>query len=350
MTSTLSTVPCKVIVDAMGGDNAPLICVQGAVQAQKENSDIEVFLIGRKLELEKILKEQTLYFDPERIIDASEVIEMGDKPAEAIKVKKDSSIVRGCELIRSGKYDAFVSAGNTGAMMAASTFIIGRIAGISRATMGSFFPNESGITTIFDVGANVDSKPMHLLEFALMGSIFVREIYGITNPKIGLLSVGEEDSKGNKVTLETFALLKKTNLNFIGNIEGRDILKGTVHIVLCDGFVGNIVLKFGEGFKSFLQHLLKQQAEKSLYAKIVLLMARNTLRKAMKSVDPQEYGGVPLLGVKGISIIGHGSSGPKAIKNMVLRAREMHQKRIVQRIGDAVKEYGLEKESDKNDQ
>lgn len=329
----------------MGGDFAPLNCVLGAVQAQKELPDVEVYLIGRTDEIRKILSEQHLSFPQERLIEASEVIEMCDIPTAALKAKKDSSIVRGCELVRDGQFHAFVSAGNTGAMMAASTLIIGRIKGVSRPVMGSFMPSQGDVTTIFDVGSSVDCKPRHLLEFGIMGSIFVREIFGVENPKVGLLNIGEEDTKGNEVVLEAHKLLKQAKLNFIGNIEGRDIFKGTANVVVCDGFVGNIVLKFAEGIPGLLRHLLTKYAAISLFNKIKVGLFKGSLKGALKSTDYQEYGGVPLLGIKGISIIGHGSSGPKAIKNMVVRAKEMHEHGIVEKTRVAIQEYGIEKDS-----
>lgn len=344
MTSTLPG-SCKIIVDAMGGDFAPLNCVLGAVQAQKELPDAQVYLVGKTDEITKILSEKNLSFASDRIIQASEVIEMCDIPTAAIKAKKDSSIVRGCELVRDGEYAAFVSAGNTGAMMAASTLIMGRIRGVSRPTMGSFMPSQGDVTTIFDVGANVDCKPRHLLEFGIMGSIFVREICGIEKPKVGLLNIGEEETKGNEVVLEAHSLLKKANLNFIGNIEGRDIFKGTADVVVCDGFVGNIVLKFAEGIPGLLRHLLKKHASSSLFNMLKIALFKGTLKGALKSTDYQEYGGVPLLGVKGISIIGHGSSGPKAIKNMVVRAKEMYDHQIVEKTRIAIQEFGTAKDN-----
>ena len=334
--------PCKILIDAMGGDNAPLACINGAIQAQQSIENVDVFLIGKKQVLLDLISKQKLSFDSNKIIDASEVIEMDDKPAQAIKSKKDSSIVRGCELVKSKEFSAFVSAGNTGAMMAASTLIMGRLKGVSRTTMGSFMPSAGGITTVFDVGANVDCKPRFLVEFAMMGSIFVKEIYKIDNPKVGLLSVGEEDTKGNEVVLEAHKLLKMSKLNFIGNIEGRDILKGTANVVVCDGFVGNVVLKFGESLKVLLKHLLIEYASQSIFKKIKVGLLKSTLNKVLKSIDYQEYGGVPLLGVDGISIIGHGSSTPKAIKNMVVRAKEMHDKDIVNKIQKALSEIEIE--------
>ncbi|MCE1187725.1 MAG: phosphate acyltransferase PlsX [Ignavibacteria bacterium] len=325
----------------MGGDYAPLNCVVGAVQAQRSLPNSEIMMIGKKEEILAVLQSEGLTFPESQIIHASEVIEMCDVPTQAIKNKKDSSIVVGCKMVKERQVDAFVSAGNTGAMMAASTLIIGRIKGVGRPTMGTFFPSQS-FTTIFDVGASVDSKPRHLVEYALMGSIFAREIYGIENPKVGLLSVGEEETKGNEVVLETHAMLKKSNVNFIGNIEGRDILKGTAHVVVCDGFVGNIVLKFGEGVLPLLKHLLKEFAETSLWNKIRVGISKGVLKGALKSMDYQQHGGVPLLGVDGISLIGHGSSTALAIKNMIIRADEMYRHDIVGKIRNSINE--LEKE------
>ncbi|MDP4175520.1 MAG: phosphate acyltransferase PlsX [Bacteroidota bacterium] len=330
---------CRIVVDAMGGDFAPQNAVLGALQAASMDTSIELFLVGRKNEILDVINKNNLHFDDSHIIHADEVITMSDSPVLALKTKPNSSIVVGAKLVREKKADAFVSAGNTGAMMSASTLIIGRIPGVGRPTIGTIMPAETGICTIFDVGASVDSKPNHLLEYAVMGSIFVREIYGIKDPKVGLLSVGEEDSKGNKVTASAFKMLKKTKLNFVGNIEGRDILKGKVNVVVCDGFVGNILLKFAESFVGLLKSKIKAFAYKGLINKIRVLLMKGTLKMVMKEFDYQSYGGVPLLGVNGISIIGHGSSSVLAIKNMVLRAKEMYDKNLTNKIEESLKEY-----------
>lgn len=330
---------CRIVVDAMGGDYAPQNAVSGAMQAFQEKKNFNLILVGDQKKILEIIHSNNYSEKNVEIYHTSEVIEMSDNPTIAIKKKTDSSIVVGAGLVRDKKADAFVSAGNTGAMMAASTLLIGRIPGVGRPTIGTFMPNETGVCTLFDVGASVDSKARHLLEYAIMGTIFVKEIYGIENPKVGILSVGEEDSKGNEVTLSALDLLKKTNLNFVGNIEGRDVLKGSVHVVVCDGFVGNILLKFGEGVLSFLKYKFKDYASKGFINKIKVGLLRNTLRTILKDFDYQEYGGVPLLGVNGISIIGHGSSTPKAIKNMVFRAEEMYSKNLVQKIENSIKQY-----------
>ncbi|MCL5029893.1 MAG: phosphate acyltransferase PlsX [Bacteroidetes bacterium] len=339
MNNSDSKTRCRIVIDAMGGDYAPQNAVVGAIQAYNENGKFDLYLVGKKNEIQKVIASNNLSFNPDNIIHADEVIEMGDQPTASLKSKPNSSIVVGAELVRDKKADAFVSAGNTGAMMAASTLIIGRIPGVGRPTIGQAMPNQSGISTLFDVGASVDSKPKHLLEYALMGTIFTREIYGIENPKVGILSVGEEESKGNEVSLAAAELIKKTNLNFVGNVEGRDILKGTVHVVVCDGFVGNILIKFGESVLDFLKFKFKEFAGKSFINKLKIALVRSSMREILKDFDYQEYGGVPLLGVNGISIIGHGSSTPKAIKNMVLRAFEMHEKKLVSKIESSIKQY-----------
>jgi glycerol-3-phosphate acyltransferase PlsX len=330
---------CRIVVDAMGGDFAPQNAVTGAVQASAENKNFDLFLTGRKDEICKVLSDNGLEFPDKNIIHAPDVIEMGESPTTAIKNKPDSSIVIGTKLVRDGKADAFVSAGNTGAVMAASTLIIGRIAGVGRPTIGAFIPNTTGVTILFDVGASVDSKPQHLVEYAVMGSIFTKEMYGIDKPTVGLLSVGEEESKGSEAVVTAHRMLKKSNLNFIGNIEGRDILKGTANVIICDGFIGNILLKFGESFVSFLKTRFKNYADKSIVNKLRVGIAKDSLKSILKEFDYQEYGGVPLLGVNGITIIGHGSSTPKAVKNMVLRANEMYCKNLIQKIESSIKNY-----------
>ncbi len=337
--SDINNKKCRIAVDAMGGDFAPRNVVIGAVEAYNLNKSFELYLVGKVEEIQKVLKENNLSFDSSHIINATQVIGMADSPTESIKTKHDSSIVVGARLVKDGKADAFVSAGNTGAVMAASTLIIGRIPGVGRPTIGALIPNEKGVCMLFDVGASVDSKPKHLLEYAVMGTIFTREIYGISSPSVGILNVGEEESKGNEVSLSAAKLIKNTNLNFAGNVEGRDLLKGSVNVVVCDGFVGNILIKFGEAVPGLLKYKLKEYSDKGIFNKLKLLLVKNSLKNVLKDFDYQEHGGVPLLGVNGISIIGHGSSTPKAIQNMVLRANEMFNKKLVSKIEAAIKQY-----------
>lgn len=335
----------RIVLDAMGGDFSPVNEVIASGDIIKNHPEIDLILTGDKEAILKTMAEKGVTFPEDKIIHASQKIEMSDSPVAALKKKPDSSISVGCKYVADGNAEAFVSAGNTGAVVTASTFILGRIEGIERPTMGTFFPSEKSVSTIFDVGAFVDSKPQHLLGYARMSSIYVREIYNIASPAIGLLTVGEESEKGGKTIKETHALLKESGLNFFGNIEGRDILKGTVNIVLCDGFVGNIVLKFGESFPKFLKTLLKEYASKSIWNKLKVLIVRSVLREALSPLDYQYYGGVLLLGVKNVSIIGHGSSTPLAIKNMVLRAKDCIEKEVVKKISAAIAESPM-KESE----
>jgi len=330
---------CIIAVDAMGGDYVPFNAVLGAVEAYNQSREFDLLLVGREAEIKKVIAENNLKFEAGNIINADEVIGMSESPAASLKSKPNSSIVIGAQLVRDKKADAFVSAGNTGAMMAASTLITGRIAGVGRPTIGAAMPNINGICYLYDVGASKDSKPMHLFEYAVMGSIFAKVMDGVSNPKVGVLSMGEEEGKGNEVSEAAAKLLRQSNLNFIGNVEGRDILAGDVDVVVCDGYVGNVLLKFGESVPKLLKKLLTDAANRSFFDKIKIGLAKNTLRKALKSLDYQEYGGVPLLGIDGISIIGHGSSTPKAFKNMVLKANEMHQKKLIEKLTTSITGY-----------
>jgi glycerol-3-phosphate acyltransferase PlsX len=337
--SELDNSHCRIIVDAMGGDFAPRNAVIGAIQAFNENHNFELFLIGKEKEIIDVISSAGLSFNKENIINADEVIEMGDHPTAAIKSKPGSSIVLGNKLVKEGKADAFVSAGNTGAMMAAATLIMGRIPGVGRPTIGSLMPSTSGVCTMFDVGASVDSKPKHLLEYAIMGSIYSREMFGIQNPSVGILSVGEEDTKGNEVSLAAFNLIKKTNLNFKGNVEGNDILNGSVNVVVCDGFTGNIILKFGEGVLSLLKFKFKEFAGKGLINKLKIGLVKGAMKVILKDFDYETHGGAPLLGVNGICIIGHGRSSELAIKYMVLKANEMYHKNLIKKFEESIKEF-----------
>lgn len=321
-----------IIIDAMGGDYAPLNVLEGVELALQEKPNLNLSLIGKAEDLKSIIEKNNLILKKDLIIDAKDVVAMNDSPANVIKEKPESSIVKGLELVAQKKFGAFVSAGNTGAVMSAATLILGRIKGISRPTIGTLLPCEKGYTTVFDVGANVDSKPQYLYEYALMGSIYVKEILGINNPKVGLLSIGEEREKGNQLSKAAYEVLENSQLNFIGNVEGRDIPAGAADVVVCDGFVGNIVLKFAEGTLGLLKAKIKEFSTKGLSSKILALFTKITLKRALKDFDYQNYGGAPLLGVNGVVIIGHGRSSALAIKNMIFRAQEMLEKNINQKI------------------
>lgn len=315
----------RIVVDAMGGDEAPLNDVSGAIIAAEEKPEIlDIVLVGKDSLIKEEISKHKADLKNISIVNAHEVITMHDSPTESLKTKPDSSISTGINLIKEKKADAFVSAGNTGAVMTASILKLGRIEGVGRPTIGSVFPTDSGRTMVFDVGASVDCKAKHLLEFAVMGNIYMKSIYNVSNPRIGLLSVGEEKSKGDTLTLEAFELLEKSNLNFIGNVEGRDVLRGKADVIVCDGFVGNVILKFAEGVLDVIKGKFKAYAEKGFLKKVWIGMMYGTLKNVvLKDFDYQEYGGVPLLGINGVTIIGHGKSSPIAIKNMIYKAEEM---------------------------
>lgn len=308
----------------MGGDFAPKNVISGSLDALRETGNrFEVLLVGPeqaiRAELET-LDHAGLSF---QIVNATEVIGMHDAATAGLKQKKDSSIAVGIAAHRDRRAEAFVSAGHSGAVMSSATLILGRIKGVGRPTIGTFLPSEKGPCLVLDAGANVDCKPQHLFEFAVMGSIFSSMMLKIDSPSVGLLSIGEERSKGNDLTLETYKLLAQSSLNFIGNVEGRDILTGKAQVVVCDGFVGNIVLKLSESFLDLLKTRLRAYASSSIRKKIWTGMMYGTLRRMLKDFDYQEAGGVPLLGVNGVVIIGHGKSTAKAVKNMIFRAEEM---------------------------
>jgi phosphate acyltransferase len=324
----------------MGGDHAPHYVIEGALQALRESdARYSLVLVGPEDRIAAELQRLGASRDVVTIVHASQVIGMDDVPNAALKSKRDSSITVGVTLHRDRKADAFVSAGNTGAVLSASTLILGRIQGVARPTIGALIPTEIGQTLLADAGTNVDCKPRHLFEFGVMGSIYVKEMLGKERPSVGLLSIGEEDTKGNEASVEALELFRKSDLNFIGNVEGRDILAGRTDVVICDGFVGNILLKFGESVPAFFKAKFKTFAARSVFNTMIGLVARKGLRSVMKELDYQEHGGVPLLGVNGVSIIGHGGSTPKAIKNMILKAEEMVRRGVNQHIQQTMTRY-----------
>jgi phosphate acyltransferase len=330
----------------MGGDFAPASVVGGAFEALHEASGrFHLLLVGHEKKIEAAIalyKEQRDAAVPPEgsysIVHAPEVIEMEDSPNAALKTKKHSSIGVGLRLHHDGQAQAFLSAGNTGAVLSAATLILGRIHGVGRPTIGALLPALGKPCLLLDAGANVDCRPNHLREFGVMGSIYVSAMLNVDKPRVGILSIGEEDNKGNEASLEAAKLLRHSPVNFIGNVEGRDLLKGSVDVVVCDGFVGNIILKFGESIPSFFKARFKSFASGRPWNTVVGLLARNALRRVMKDMDYQEQGGVPLLGVNGITIIGHGGSTPKAVKNMIFRAEEMIAKGILSQIQAAIKQ------------
>jgi glycerol-3-phosphate acyltransferase PlsX len=324
----------RIAVDAMGGDFAPAAVVQGGIEAAKiANGDFEIVLVGDKARIEQELHRHFRTHNlPLSIHHASEMIDMDEAPAAALKRKRDASISVANRLQKRGEVDAVISAGNTGAAMASALLELGRIHGVKRPGIGSLLPNGDGAAMLIDVGANVDCKPQHLLQFGLMGSIYMNRIIGIEKPRVGLLSIGEEPGKGNEATVAAHELLTQSRINFVGNIEGRDILKGAADVVVCDGFVGNVILKFAESIGGVFTVHMKRQIGKKIFSNLGAFLLKPTFRGLKKVFDYEEYGGAPLLGVDGVSIICHGGSTPKAIKNAVREAAKMIREGVNQTI------------------
>jgi glycerol-3-phosphate acyltransferase PlsX len=324
----------RIAVDAMGGDHAPKEIVGGAIEAaRKSDGRYEIVLVGDKIRIEEEMDHHHFIKDlPISVEHASQKVEMHESPATSLRKKPDSSIAVAVRLHKEGKVDAVVSAGNTGAVMASALFLLRTIEGVQRPAIGSFMPHEDGVCLLIDAGSNVDCKPEHYLQFGIMGSIFMNHIIGIHSPRIGLLNIGEESSKGNEVVQQAYGLLEKSSLNFKGNLEGRDILRGVVDVVVCDGFVGNILLKFAESLARMISKTMKRTIRGNLPGAVGLYLIRPSLRKLYRLFDYQEYGGAPLLGVKGNCIISHGSSTSRAIKNAVEEAWKMIKSQVTQHI------------------
>jgi len=321
----------------MGGDNAPVIEVEGAVAAAREFG-IAVTLVGDRESLrQQLAKYQCTGLDI-CIVHASEVVGMHDSASDAIRKKKDSSIRVSYDLVKDGKADAVVSAGNSGATMAAGMFVLGRLKGIDRPAIATIFPTLSGKTLVLDVGGNVDCKPQNLVQFALMGEVYARYFMDMENPKVGLLSNGEEESKGNELTRETNTLLRDLPFNYLGYVEGRDIFNGCVDVVVCDGFVGNVVLKLSEGLAEAVGKMLKDEIKQSFLSKVGYLLARRAFKNFKKKVDYSEYGGAPLLGINGVGMICHGGSSAKAIKNAIRFAHDYARKGVNQKMAEKLQQ------------
>jgi glycerol-3-phosphate acyltransferase PlsX len=321
----------KIALDAMGGDFAPQETVLGAIDACREFG-ADVILVGNELDLKKELTGRTLSNLKLEIHPAAEVISMDEHPATAVKRKTNSSLVVANRLVKTGVAAAVISAGNTGAAMAASLFNLGRIRGIDRPAIASLMPTRKGFSVLIDAGGNADCEPENLIQFGLMGSIYAEEVLGLPKPRIGLLSIGEEETKGNKLTIETHQMFKLSRLNFIGNIEGSDVHQGDCDVIVCDGFVGNTVLKVSEGLASVLFSEIKAAIASNHLSKFGGLLVKGPIRKLKTRLDYTEYGGMPLLGINGISMISHGSSNAKAIKNAIKSAIKIVNQDIVSKI------------------
>ncbi len=338
--------PTIIALDAMGADRAPKPEVEGAILAAR-HYDVEVVLVGKE---EVIRAELDLHRFwrrlPISIVNAAEVIGMDEKAAQAVRSKRDSSMHVGLRLVRDGKAAGFITAGNTGAAMATAKMVLGAIRGVDRPALAAVFPTAQGTATILiDVGANVDSKPQNLQQFAIMGDVYFRTIFagkfpGADYPRVGLLSIGEEETKGNELTRESYKLIKELAMNFVGNVEGRDLYNGKADVLVCDGFVGNVALKISEGMVETVRFLLRQSLQATISGQVGALLARKAFAAFKKRLDYSEYGGAPLLGIKGVCIVSHGSSNSNAIKNAVRVAMEFANSRLNHTIEERIAAAG----------
>jgi glycerol-3-phosphate acyltransferase PlsX len=321
----------RIAVDAMGGDNAPHVNVDGAVAAAREFG-IASLLVGRASELEPLLRESGHTGSDIEIVDAPEVVTMDDPATAAIRKKRNSSIRVAANCVRDGRAEGLVSAGHTGAAMVCGKMVVGMIEGVDRPALATVLPNLTGHCLLLDVGANPDTKTPHFREFAVMGSIYAELVFGKKAPSIGLMSIGEEDSKGTDKTKEAFKALKETGLNFVGNVEGRDVFNGTVDVIVTDGFTGNVILKVSEALAEMIQNMLREEIKRTLQASVGFLLSKSAFRRFKQRVDYSEYGGAPLLGIKGCVIICHGRSSAKAVKNAIKFASEFSKRNLAEKI------------------
>ncbi|MCR4955895.1 MAG: phosphate acyltransferase PlsX [Lachnospiraceae bacterium] len=312
----------KVVLDAMGGDNAPTEIIKGAVNAVNDRNDIKVILVGQQDVIEAELKNYTYPEEQIEIHHAEEVIETAEPPVMAIRRKKDSSIVVGLKLVKDGEADAFVSAGSSGAILAGGQLLVGRIKGVERPPLAPLIPTEQGVSLLVDCGANVDARPSHLVQFAKMGTIYMREVMGIESPKVAIVNIGAEEEKGNQLVKETFPLLKECeDIHFVGSIEARDITRGDADVIVCEAFVGNVILKMYEGVGASMMRIIKGSMYSSLRSKIGGMLVKPALKESMKAFDVSCYGGAPLLGTRGLVVKTHGSSKATEVYNTILQCK-----------------------------
>lgn len=334
----------RVALDAMGGDHAPSVNIEGAIETVNEFEDIEIILVGDTALINQELQRKIYPAARLSLQHASQVVEMHESPSTALRKKKDSSIKIGLEMVKSGRADAFVSAGHSGAVMATSLLLLGKSKGVDRPAIATLMPTIKDTFIMLDVGATVDCKPENLLQFALMGNTYCRLILEKDSPRVALLSIGEEDTKGNEVTKEAFKLIKESHINFIGNVEGKDIFSGNADVVVCDGFIGNVALKISEGLAETILKMLKREISSVSTGRLAYLMMKPAIRNFKKRTDYDEYGGAPLLGINGTSIISHGRSSSKAIKNALKVAADYSLKRVYEAISIAIEKDLQERE------
>ncbi|MBQ7563517.1 MAG: phosphate acyltransferase PlsX [Lachnospiraceae bacterium] len=333
----------RVVVDAMGGDYAPGVPVRAAVQAVQDESDITVLLAGRREVIEKELGQLTYDKDRIGIVDASEVIETSEPPVMAIRKKKDSSIVKGLYMVKNKEADAFISSGSSGAILVGGQVIVGRLKGVERPPLAPLIPTTTGVACLIDCGANVDARSTHLLQFAKMGSIYMEHVIGIENPKVAIVNIGAEEEKGNMLVKETFPLLKNCpDINFIGSIEAREIPYGKADVVVCEAFVGNVILKFYEGVGTALLDVMKEGLMSSFRSKLGALLIKPALKSSMKKFDASEYGGAPLLGLNGLVVKAHGSAKEKEITIAIKQCAIFNRQNINEKINEQLNGYGVE--------
>jgi glycerol-3-phosphate acyltransferase PlsX len=327
----------KVAVDAMGGDNAPVEIVKGAVEAVNDSSKVKVYLVGQEDAINKELANHTYNKEQIEIVNATEIIEMAESPVMAIRKKKDSSLVKALNLVKDGTCDAFVSAGSTGATLVGGQVIVGRIKGVERPPLAPLIPTATGVSLLIDCGANVDARPSHLVQFAKMGSVYMEYVMGVHNPKVGIVNIGAEEEKGNALVKETFPLLKNCpDINFVGSVEARDIPSGAVDVVVCEAFVGNVILKMYEGVGLTLIKKVKEGMMTSLRSKIGGLLVKPALKETMKAFNVEQYGGAPLLGLKGLVVKTHGSSKANEIRNSILQCITFKEQKINEKIKEKI--------------
>ena len=327
----------KVAVDAMGGDNAPEEIVAGAVMAANTRKDIKILLVGQEERVSAELKKHTYNTDQIEIVNATEVIETEEPPVNAIRKKKDSSIVVGMNMVRRDEADAFVSAGSSGAILVGGQVIVGRIKGVERPPLAPLIPTEKGVSLLIDCGANVDARPSHLVQFAKMGSIYMENVVGIRNPRVAIVNIGAEEEKGNALVKETFPLLKEEKeLNFIGSVEAREIPHGQADVIVTEAFSGNVILKLYEGVGAVLISKVKEGLMSTLRSKIGALLIKPALKSTLKSFDASEYGGAPLLGLNGLVVKTHGSSKAKEVSNTLIQCVTFKKQKINEKIRESI--------------